>query len=211
MVRLLLATRNPGKVREFRALLAGIAGLELLTLDDVAPVPEVIEDGSSFEQNACKKALEIARASGLLVLADDSGLEVDALAGRPGVHSARYAGTGASDADNNQKLVRELEQSGVEPALRSARYRVVLALAEPEGPLAHAPHLTQGVCEGSIRLEPRGANGFGYDPHFVPAGHERTMAELSPGEKNRISHRAQAAEQMRRFLAGYVPRRTPSL
>ena len=207
MVRLLLATRNRGKVREFRALLAGIAGLEVVTLDDVPALPEVIEDGATFEHNARKKAIEIARASGLLVLADDSGLEVDALGGRPGVHSARYAGKGASDADNNQKLVRELAQSGVAPERRSARYRVVLALAEPEGPLAAAPHLEHGVCEGRIQLDSRGANGFGYDPYFVPAGHDCTMAELSPEQKNRISHRAQALAKMRGFLAAYLTQR----
>ena len=211
MAELLLATRNAGKVREFKALFAAVPGLTILTLDDVTAAPEVVEDGSTFEHNARKKAIEIARATGRLVLADDSGLEVDALNGRPGVHSARYAGSGASDAANNQKLVHELTQRGVPPERRSARYRVVLALAEPTGPLAQQPHLEQGVCEGSIRLEPRGENGFGYDPHFVPAGYACTMAELSPEQKNRISHRAQAAQKMRRFLAGYLPHRPARL
>lgn len=204
MTKLLLATRNRGKVREFGQLFSGIAGLQLLSLDDVADVPEVIEDGTTFEHNARKKALEVARATGMLVLSDDSGLEVDALGGRPGVFSARYAGPGATDDDNNQKLIAELEASGVPDERRTARYRVVLALAEPQGPLAAAPHLEQGTCEGRILRAPRGEHGFGYDPYFEPQGAVRSMAELAPEEKNRISHRAQAAAAMRRFLASYL-------
>jgi XTP/dITP diphosphohydrolase len=203
-MKLLLATRNRGKVREFRALFAGVPGLEVLSIDDVPAVPEVVEDGATFEDNARKKALEIARATGLLVLSDDSGLEVDALAGRPGVYSARYAGQGASDADNNAKLIAELRALDLPDARRTARYRVVLALAAPDGPLATEPRLEVGACEGRIALEPRGEDGFGYDPYFVPAGFDRTMAELTMQEKNRISHRAQAADEMRRFLADYA-------
>jgi XTP/dITP diphosphohydrolase len=201
---LLLATRNAGKVREFRQLLADVPGLQLLSLADVPGAPEVVEDGATFEHNARKKAVEIARATGMLVLSDDSGLEVDALGGRPGVHSARYAGVGASDADNNRKLVAELSTLGLDLPARTARYRVVLALAAPSGPLADAPHLEEGRCEGRIRLQPRGEHGFGYDPYFEPLGETRTMAELAPEEKNRISHRARAAEKMSRFLRHHL-------
>jgi XTP/dITP diphosphohydrolase len=208
MTRLLLSTRNRGKVRELAQLLADLPALELLCLDDVPGAPEVIEDGSTFEHNACKKAIEIARFTSMLVLSDDSGLEVDALGGLPGVHSARYAGPGASDADNSQKLVAELARRGVPMERRTARYRVVLALAEPSGPLAAAPHLAEGACEGRIRLQPSGEHGFGYDPYFEPVGYDCTMAELPPAEKNRISHRAQAVEKMRRFLARYLPGRS---
>jgi XTP/dITP diphosphohydrolase len=200
MHKLLLATRNRGKIREFTQLLAGLPDLELLALCDVAGAPEVIEDGSTFEHNACKKAVEIACATGLLVLSDDSGLEVDALDGRPGVHSARYAGPAANDAANNEKLVAELTQRAVPQERRTARYRAVLALAAPRGPLAAAPHVTEGACEGRIRLLPRGEHGFGYDPYFAPIGYDCTMAELALEEKNRISHRAQAVAKMRRFL-----------
>jgi XTP/dITP diphosphohydrolase len=203
-IKLLLATRNRGKVREFAQLLSGLPELELVTLDDVAGAPEVIEDGETFEHNARKKAVEIARATSMLVLSDDSGLEVDALGGRPGVHSARYAGAGASDAENNAKLVAELTRLALPPAQRTARYRVVLALAAPSGPLVAAPHLEEGTCEGRIRLQPRGEHGFGYDPYFEPAGCDRTMAELAPEQKNRISHRAQAAAKMRQFLERYL-------
>jgi len=203
VTKLLLATRNRGKVRELTQLLSGLRDLELVALDDV-PAPEVIEDGETFEHNARKKAVEIARATGMLVLSDDSGLEVDALGGRPGVQSARYAGAGASDAENNAKLVAELTRLSLLPEQRTARYRVVLALAAPTGPLAAAPHLEEGRCEGRIRLQPRGEHGFGYDPYFEPAGHDCTMAELVPEQKNRISHRAQAAVKMQRFLERYV-------
>jgi XTP/dITP diphosphohydrolase len=203
---LLLATRNRGKIREFEQLLAEIEGLELLTPDEMQRVPEVVEDGETFEHNARKKALEIARACGMLVLSDDSGLEVDALLGQPGVRSARYAGDGASDAENNQKLLTELH--GVPPAQRTARYRVVLALADPQGIV----QIEEGACEGRIGLAPRGAQGFGYDPLFEPAGYTCTMAELSAEQKNQISHRALAAQKMSRFLQGYLPRGgTPAL
>jgi XTP/dITP diphosphohydrolase len=198
--RLLLATRNRGKVAEFRALLGAVPGLELVGLDDVPPLPEVLEDGDSFEANAVKKALSIARDAGLPVLADDSGLEVDALGGAPGVFSARFAGPGATDADNNRKLLDLLQD--VPRARRTARFRCVLALAEPADfpPGAALVRLERGVCEGRILSAPAGSHGFGYDPVFLPDGHARSMAELSAREKNRISHRALAAARMREFL-----------
>jgi XTP/dITP diphosphohydrolase len=200
---LLLATHNPGKVREFEQLFAGLP-LRLQSLTQSAPHLHVLEDGATFEDNARKKAMQIAQATGELVLSDDSGLEVDALGGRPGVHSARYAGENASDVDNNDKLVSELRL--VADTVRSARYRVVLALADLHGPLGTNIHLEHGSCEGHIQLEPAGQNGFGYDPHFVPSGHACTMAQLEPEAKNQISHRARAAHHMRRFLQDYLLR-----
>jgi XTP/dITP diphosphohydrolase len=207
MTKLLVATTNRGKLAEFRRLLADVPGLEVLSFDDVPKLPEVVEDGDTFEHNACKKALEVAKATRLLVLSDDSGLEVDALGGRPGVYSARYAGPHAEDADNNQKLMHELRD--VPDAQRTARYRVVLALADLDGALGSTPHVEHGVCEGRILREPRGQGGFGYDPYFEPLGMTRTMAELTHDEKNRISHRAVAAAKMRRFLLDYLARARP--
>jgi XTP/dITP diphosphohydrolase len=202
MPKLLLATGNPGKIREFKQLLGDVPGLEIVTPAEVGGLPEVVEDGDSFEHNACKKAREVAAARGMLVLSDDSGLEVDALGGRPGVYSARYAGPQCDDDDNNALLVKEL--ASVPEAERTARYRVVLALAEPSGELQAYPHTEVGACEGHIELTPRGEGGFGYDPYFQPAGHDCRMAELTPEGKNAISHRAQAARKMRAFLAEYL-------
>jgi len=201
---LLLATRNQGKVHEFEHLLASVDGLHVLTLLDVGETPLVVEDGDTFEANACKKATEIARATGLLVLSDDSGLEVDALHGQPGVHSARYAGDTASDADNNKRLIAELQRLAVPQERRTARYRVVLALAEPEGAQPMVVHIEHATCEGRIRLVPSGDQGFGYDPYFEPDGFTCSMAELSLEQKNKISHRAKASAQMCRFLVDYL-------
>ena len=204
---LLLATGNRGKIREFRALFAGVPGLTVLAPEDVGGIPTVIEDGDTFEHNARK--VEIALEKRIAVLSDDSGLEVDALAGRPGVWSARYAGEHANDAANNQKLIGEL--AAVPEDQRSARYRVVLAFADPgvnpgvgAQPFVHVEH---GRCEGRMRLRPAGDGGFGYDPYFEPEGYTCTMAELAAQEKNRISHRAQAALAMQRFLQRYVSER----
>lgn len=199
---LLLATRNAGKVRELRELFADLEGLSLRTLDEVEPMPDVIEDGATFEDNAIKKAWEPAFATGFMTLSDDSGLEVDALGGRPGVRSARYAGEGSSDEANNQKLIEEL--AGIPAPQRTARYRVVLALADPKGQLGKRVHFETGVCDGRIRELPRGANGFGYDPYFEPIGFDRTMAELAAEEKNKISHRAVASRAMHKFLREYL-------
>jgi len=200
---LLLATHNQGKVREFAGLFSQLP-IELRSLAQVEPTLSVVEDGATFEANARKKAREIALATGMLVLADDSGLEVDALGGQPGVYSARYAGPNASDAANNSKLVAALRD--VPEPQRTARYRVVLALADPHGPLGDTVHVEHGTCEGRLQLEPRGEHGFGYDPYFVPAGHTLTMAELPAAEKNQLSHRAQAARHIARFLAQYLTR-----
>jgi XTP/dITP diphosphohydrolase len=193
MIKLLVATNNPGKVREYQALLKGLP----LTLTYPAREDidiEVEETGSTFAQNACLKATAYARTSGLLTLADDSGLEVDALAGEPGTRSARYAGQGASDEDRYRLLLSKLER--VPWQQRTARFRCVIAVARPQGEV----HTAQGTCEGVIAFEPRGEHGFGYDPVFYMPAHGQTMAELEPEVKNRISHRARAAEGARRIL-----------
>ena len=198
-LRILLATRNRGKLRELERSFDGI-GVELVTLDDVRAVPEVVEDRDTFEGNARKKARETAIASGLPTLADDSGLEVDALDGAPGVWSARYAGEDATDEDNNRKLLDALR--AVPAEARTARFRCVLAFADPRRELDEGhEHVEDGTCEGRIVFAPRGDNGFGYDPLFELAGDGRTLAELPPREKAEKSHRAAAARKMRDFLA----------
>jgi XTP/dITP diphosphohydrolase len=205
MPTLLFATRNKGKIRELRQLFADLPDLTLITLDDVPPVAEVDEDGETFEDNARKKALEYALATGHMCLSDDSGLEVDALGGAPGVHSARYSGIQGDDVANNAKLLAELARAPTES--RTARYRVVLALADPKGLLGSQPHTEVGTCEGRIRMHPSGEGGFGYDPYFEPDGFTRTMAELASDEKNAISHRGLASRKMHAFLAGYLATR----
>lgn len=190
MIRLLVATNNPGKIREYQELLAGLP-VEILYPAQLGMTLEVEESGHTFEENARIKALAYARASGLLTLADDSGLEVDALGGAPGVRSARYAGPLKNDADRYQKLLSALEN--VPPGQRSARFRCVAALAQPDGTV----HTASGVCEGEIGFVPRGKYGFGYDPVFVVQGMGgQTMAELPPHQKNQISHRARAVQAL---------------
>jgi XTP/dITP diphosphohydrolase len=189
-MRVVVATRNRGKLRELVPLFAELGlGFELVTIDAVAPEAELREDGVTFEDNALAKARQAATATGLPALADDSGLEVDALAGAPGVFSARYAGVGATDAANNAKLLAALRD--VPDARRAARYRCVAAFVDP----ARGRELWRaGACEGRILKAPRGEGGFGYDPLFSleAAGRERTMAEIDVDEKNRLSHRAAA-------------------
>ncbi len=189
MTRLLVATNNPGKQREYQHLLAPL-GVRLLTPQDLARAPTVLESGRTYEQNAQLKALAFQRASGLLTLADDSGLEVDALDGEPGLHSARYAGPVAGDVERYQLLLARLE--GLPWEQRTARFRCVVVLAVPGG----KTYATQGACEGVIALEPRGHNGFGYDPVFYFPEYDRTMAQLPLELKNLISHRARAVQEM---------------
>jgi XTP/dITP diphosphohydrolase len=188
-----LATTNRGKLEELRSLLEGLP-LRLIGLSDLMPkLPPIVEDGASFEANAEKKAREVCRACGLVTLADDSGLEVDALGGRPGVRSARFAGDAATDTENNQRLLSELR--GQPASARSARFRCVVAL---QSPWAKLPRFGVGVCEGRIAAEGRGDHGFGYDPLFLTT--ERpgfTLAEIGPEEKNQISHRARAVQALR--------------
>ncbi len=187
-MRILIATMNEGKLREYERLLADVPDLELETMASLDLRIEVDEDQGTFEGNARKKATEIAAAAGVVCLADDSGLEVDALGGRPGVYSARYSGLGATDARNNSKLLQEL--ANVPAARRTARFRCAIAVVDTNGEVLAE---TEGACEGRIAPEPRGNHGFGYDPLFVPDGYEQTMAELGPKTKNAISHRAKAA------------------
>jgi XTP/dITP diphosphohydrolase len=194
-----MATRNPGKVRELKEIL-GDAGVDLLSLADFPHLPEIPEEGATFADNAGTKAQEVARLTGRAALADDSGLEVDALGGAPGVFSARYArdrtGLAApTDADNWQKLLAELQ--GVPWERRDARFVCEIALALPDGRLFRA----RGECAGIIALAPRGESGFGYDPVFWVPEYEATMAELGPGIKNRISHRALALAALKDLLA----------
>jgi XTP/dITP diphosphohydrolase len=199
---LLVATRSAHKLRELRELLGLRA--ELIDLDDVGIDAEAIEDGETFEANASKKARFFAGLSGIPTLADDSGLEVDALGGGPGVRTRRYAGENASDEENNIKLLGEL--TGLEAANRGARYRCVLALALPEvrGPKGGlSVRLARGTLAGRIATEPKGDGGFGYDPIFEPAGERpggRTLGEWTAEAKNRISHRGKAARRMHRIL-----------
>jgi XTP/dITP diphosphohydrolase len=227
MTTLLIATRNAHKVGEIRAILG--APFQFLTLNDFPNAPKVIEDAPTFAGNAAKKAVELAkwlaspnsefgiRNSELnFFLADDSGLEVDALNGAPGVHSARFAAMDSAkssntpDADNNAKLLRLLKD--VPPEKRTARFRCVIALvAVPVGRIEVAspvcytdefePQTFDGACEGRILFEPRGKNGFGYDPLFVPVGFEQTFAELGEDAKNQLSHRAKALAKLKDYFS----------
>jgi XTP/dITP diphosphohydrolase len=185
---IVLATRNKGKIREFESLLAEFP-VTIKSLEDFGPIPPVVEDGETFEENAVKKARHTARVLGLPAIADDSGLEVAALQGGPGVRSARYAGETAVDHENNLKLLDALK--GVEN--RSARFVCVLAIAVPRGPAL----IYDGVCEGQITREMMGSNGFGYDPVFFYPPLGRTFAQLSGNEKNRVSHRGSALAELR--------------
>ena len=200
MTKLLFATRNRGKLAELRELLSDLDALELLSLDEV-DVPEVCEDGDTFEANAIKKAREISRATGLPTLADDSGLMVDALDGAPGVHSARYAGENATDAANNEKLLAAL--AGIPAEKRTARFRSVLALSDTAGRLGDEVITASGTCEGVVLDRGRGSGGFGYDPLFFVPRLEATFAQLGVGTKNNESHRARAMVAMRPKLLQY--------
>jgi XTP/dITP diphosphohydrolase len=200
--RLVFATRNRGKVAELRQLLAGVE-VEVLSLDDLdVTVPEVVEDGDTFAANAAKKAREVSRATGLPALADDSGLEVDALDGAPGVISARYAGEPSDDEANNDKLLAAM--AGVPDERRGARFRAALALADVTGPLGEAVLLAEGACEGQILHERRGDGGFGYDPLFYVPELGATFAEMGIGSKQDRSHRAQAMRALRPRLEAYL-------
>lgn len=184
-MELVVATRNAGKLREIRHLLAG-AGIEVVGLEDFPGLPEIEEDGATFAANAVKKAETVARLTGRVCLADDSGLTVAALGGAPGIHSARYAGRQGDDAANNARLLREL--AGIPDDQRQAAFCCVMALAGPGVPAA----CFEGRVTGTILQTPRGSGGFGYDPLFLVDGFGQTMAELPLAEKNRISHRGQA-------------------
>jgi len=191
--KLLLATNNRGKVREYQSLLGNIP-FRLVTPADEGITTVVAETGKTFQENAGLKAETLAAESRLFTIADDSGLEVDALGGVPGVLSARYAGENATDADRIDYLLSKMKD--VPEGERSARFKCVIALAEPGGKTEYF----SGECRGFITLQPAGKEGFGYDPVFFVPELGKTMAEISPEEKNRISHRAKAVEKARRYL-----------
>lgn len=197
MPSLLLATNNAGKAAEFRQLLDG-CGWELVTPADIGLDLQVEESGQTYEENATMKAVNFAQASGLLTLADDSGLEVAALNGRPGVLSARYAGPNRTDAERVRALLAEL--SDVPDEQRIARFRCAIAIADPAGRV----ELVEGAVEGRIAHAPRGDNGFGYDPVFLLPDRGVTAAELPSGEKNAISHRGVAARKARVVLESWL-------
>lgn len=193
MDTLILASRNPHKIEELAATLADL-NIELQSALDFPTLKEVEEDKLTLEGNALKKARYVYEETGLPALADDTGLEVDALDGRPGVFSARYAGEGASYQDNVDKLLAEL--AGVDLKDRGAQFRTVVALVSDEG-----THTFEGICRGTIIKEPCGEKGFGYDPVFQPEGYEQTFAELNAKVKNNISHRGKAIHKFYRWLA----------
>lgn len=192
---LVVATRNRGKFREIAAILGDWPG-SLRSLEEFPGLPEAVEDGPTLAENALKKARWVAAQTGLPALADDSGLEVEALEGAPGVHSARFGGPGLTDAERNGLLLEQLRE--VPSEQRRARFRCVVALVLPDGREWSA----EGTCEGQITLEPVGTCGFGYDPIFEVAGWGRTMAELPLEVKNTLSHRARALRALRQLLAG---------
>ncbi len=194
-MKVVLATKNPHKLEEILSILGEIPGVEFLTFRDI-PLPDVEETGGTLEENAILKATSVARETGLPALAEDTGLEVEALGGAPGVRSARFAGENKDYRANNEKLLGLLK--GVTD--RRARFRTVAVLALPDGRTWTA----EGVLEGRIAETPRGEGGFGYDPLFIPEGETRTLAEMSPEEKNRISHRRRALEAMRSILEELV-------
>lgn len=193
MTRLVVATRNRGKLDEIRAILAALP-VEVASLADYPELEPIEEDGATFEANAVKKALHVAASTGHLTLADDSGIEVDALDGAPGVHSARFAGPEATDEANNAKLLELM--AAVPDAERTARFRCVVAIATPEGHLEAA----EGVCEGLVARKERGDKGFGYDPLFFVPECGMTFGELPEGIKNAISHRGRALAAARNAL-----------
>jgi XTP/dITP diphosphohydrolase len=196
-IDVVIATRNSGKLREIRQILAPL-GLRILCLQDFPEIPEIPEDGQTFAENAVKKATAVARRTGRMAIADDSGLAVDALEGRPGVLSSRYAGETATDADRYQKLLGEMAR--VPKGRRGAAFICAMAISSPEGKV----EIVAGECRGEIASAPRGAQGFGYDPIFLLPELEKTMAELEPEAKNQISHRARALEKLKQILPNFL-------
>jgi len=188
-----IATHNEGKLREIKDILAPW-GFKILSLKDFPGIPEIIEDGSTFAENAAKKAREVARQTGRLAIADDSGLVVDALQGKPGVFSSRYGGEKATDEQKFQKLLAEMSE--IPEGKRQAAFVCTLAVAAPQGEV----ELLEGRCRGQIAFAPRGKHGFGYDPIFFLPELGKTMAEIDPEVKNRISHRARALEKLKELL-----------
>lgn len=186
-MKIFLATGNKHKIDEIKAIFKNLKDIEILSIKDGIEIPEVVEDGDTFEANSAKKALEIAKFTGMITIADDSGLCVDALNGEPGVYSARYSGEGATDASNNAKLIKNLQ--GIEN--RKAHFVSVITLGKPDG----RAYSFRGEVDGEIIDIPRGDTGFGYDPHFYVAEYGKTLAEM-PEMKNVISHRANALKKL---------------
>lgn len=197
MPEIVVATKNEGKVRELKELLAKLP-VQLKDLNEFPNIVEPEETGTTFSENAVLKAQSYALQTGIWSLADDSGLEVEALGGAPGVFSARYAGENATDQDRIAKLLRELNET--QNPNRRARFVCAMTLADETGKIKF---LTEGVCEGKIALSPSGANGFGYDPIFIPANFEQTFGELASDVKQKLSHRAQAAQNIIAFLHSF--------
>ncbi|MFQ5862197.1 MAG: XTP/dITP diphosphatase [Candidatus Brocadiales bacterium] len=202
MHQILIGTTNPNKLKEICEILRDLP-VKLVGPEESAPLPEVIEDGKTFRENAVKKAVEWARSTGQWTMAEDSGLEVDALGGGPGVLSARYAGETATYEDNNLKLLKALE--GVPAKRRTARFRCTVALARPEGLV----FVVEGECTGLIAEEPRGGHGFGYDPVFYLPEYGKTFAELGPEIKNQISHRTRALGKFKEKLLALLDMTSP--
>lgn len=199
MATLVIATRNKGKIAEIARILSFDSGIQIRSVAEF-DLADIEETGTTFEENAALKALTVARATGFAALADDSGLEVDALNGAPGIFSARFAGSHGDDQANNEKLLAEL--ASVAPNKRSARFVAVIAVAKPDG----STIMERGELLGEIALSLRGENGFGYDPLFSPQGSAKTLGEFEPGRKDEISHRAKAlaeiAPRIPLFLSG---------
>lgn len=195
MKKIILSTKNRGKIKEINRLFEG-SDVEFVGLDAFPDVPDVVEDGETFEENALKKAREVHQYTGMTALSEDSGLEVDALGGAPGVRSARFASQTASDRENVEKLIEELRD--VPREKRTARFVSVFCLFN-----GGEPTFFEGFVSGRIDQEPRGESGFGYDPLFIPDGYDNTFAELGSEIKNRISHRARAIEKLRGYFLNH--------
>lgn len=194
MTKLVIATKNKNKIKEIRDLLKDLS-LEVIGLEEGDwPVPKIVEDRKSLKENAIKKAKAVARATGELTLADDSGLEVDVIDGQPGIYSSRFAGENATDRDNNMKLLQVLKDIPI--ARRTAQFRCAVAIAQNPKNI----EVVEGVCRGVIGLEERGNSGFGYDPLFVYPDYNKTFAELGLGVKNKVSHRARALEKAKLII-----------
>jgi len=193
---LVVATDNKGKLREIAGALDAL-DFRVISYREFSPAPPIVEDGDTFRDNALKKARIVARHTGRLTIADDSGLVVDALQGKPGVHSARFAGEGATDQENNRKLLGCLQN--VPPACRGATFRCVIAVVAPDGREA----VVEGACRGQIEVEERGSNGFGYDPLFIVPELGKTLAELPLSVKNGVSHRGKALDALKEALKNF--------
>jgi len=196
-IEIVVATRNPGKLKEIKAILT-VDSERFLSLKDFPGIPEIIEDGKTFAENSLKKAKTVARLTGRVSIADDSGLAVDALQGRPGIYSSRYAGENASDEERYRKLLKEMES--IPEGKRGGAFGCAAAVASPGGSV----DVVEARWRGTITFAPRGANGFGYDPIFYIPEMNQTIAELAPAVKNKISHRAQAFEKLKHILPKFL-------